>query len=148
METITIDNISNYSIVYKDNKLILTPLKKVLFEPVIYDHITKCSIMSCTISNMKITKLKFNSILSDIWNIMTEYDIIKNTSYRFKYKHELKTDKDIINFKNHLSNINMYYCNKSGIDTFREIVKMVKLNKLSMDMVIEKSNKQLIEFNI
>ena len=52
METITIDNISDYSIVYKDNKLILTPLNKVVFEPEIYDHITKCSIMSCTISNI------------------------------------------------------------------------------------------------
>ena len=148
METITIDNISGYSIVYKDNKLILTPLKKVVFEPEIYDHITKCSIISFTISNIKIGKLKFNSILSDIWNTMTEYDIIKNTSYRFKYKHELKTDKDIINFKNHLTNINMYYCNKSGIDTFREIVKMVKLNKLSMNMIIENREKQIIELNI
>ena len=101
METITIDNISDYSIVYKDNKLILTPLKKVLFEPVIYDHITKCSIMSCTISNIKIEKLKFNSILSDIWNTMTEYDIIKHASYTFKYKHQLEEEKDKKNFKNY-----------------------------------------------
>ena len=148
METITIDNISGYSIVYKDNKLILTPLKKVVFEPEIYDHITKCNIMSCTISNIKIEKLKFNSILSDIWNTMTEYDIIKHASYTFKYKHQLEEEKDKKNFKNYQQNIKMYYYGKSARETFREIVKMVKLNKLSMDMVIEKSNKQLIEFNI
>ena len=63
---------------------------------------------------------------------MTEYDVKSKSSYRFKYKHQIDGEKEIINFKNHLSNINMYYCNKSGIDTFREIVKMVELNKLSV----------------
>ena len=148
MEPIIIDNISDYSIVYKDNKLILTPLKKQVSEPEIYDHITKCNILDCKISDIKITKLKFNSILSDIWNTMTEYDVKSKSSYRFKYKHQINGEKEIINFKNHLLKIDMYYCNKSGIDTFKEIVRMIKLNKLSMNIIIENSKKQIIEFSI
>ena len=147
MEPITIDNISNYTIKFTDNELTLTPIKKVVFEPEIYDHITKCNILSCKISGIKISKLKFNSILSDIWNTMTEYDIIKNASYTFKYKEQLE-EKDIKNYRNYQKNINMRFCNRSGPETFREVVKMIKLNKLSMNMVIENSNKQLIEFNI
>ena len=147
MEPIIIDNISNYNIQFTDNKLILTPLKKIVSEPEIYDHITKCNISDCKISDIKITKLKFNSILSDIWNTMTEYDIIKNASYTFKYKEQLE-EKDIKNYRNYQKNINMRFCNRSGPETFREIVRMIKLNKLSMNIIIENSKKQIIEFSI
>ena len=147
MEPITIDNISNYNIQFINDKLILTPKNIQLCEPEIYDHISKCNIVSCKISNIKISKLKFNSILSDIWDTMTEYDIIKHASYTFKYEDQLE-EKDIKYYKNYQKNIKMYFCNRSGPETFREIVKMVKINKLNLNIVIENTDNQLIEFNI
>lgn len=147
MEPIIIDNISNYNMKFIDNKLILTPNNIQVYEPDIYNHINKCNILSCKISGIEISKLKFNSILSDIWNTMTEYDIIKNASYTFKYKEQLE-EKDIKNYRNYQKNINMYFCNRSGTETFKEIVKMIKLNKLNMNIIIENENKQIIEFNI
>ena len=147
MDPIVIDNISKYSIQFINNKLILTPNNIHLCEPDIYNHINKCNIISCNISEIEISKLKFNSILSDIWNTMTEYDIIKNASYTFKYKDQLE-EKDIKNYRNYQKNINMYFCNRSGTETFKEIVKMIKLKKLNMNIIIENENKPRIEFNI
>jgi hypothetical protein len=147
MESIIIENISNYSIQFKENKLILIPNNIQVYEPEIYDHITKCNIQSCKISDIKITKLKFNTILSDIWNTMSQFEIGKYSSYKFKRKEELIEEKDIINYKNYQDHIKMYYCNKSGSDTFREIINMVKLKNLNMNIMIKKDN-QIIEFNI
>ena len=147
MEPIIIENISNYSIKFIDNKLILLPNKIHVSESDIYDYINKCNIISCKISNIKIEKLRFQSILSSIWNTMSQFEIGKHSSYKFKRKEDLIEEKDIKNYKNYQKNIDMWFCNKSGPDTFREIVNMVKLNNLNMDIVIQKDN-QSIEFNI
>lgn len=145
LQKIVIDNI-NYIMINKDNGDIL--LKKITHINIsnikdIKDHDFKKSIISeCLINNKKFDKLKYKSILGQIYELINNgTKIIKNT------KLNIKTIKKEDEGFYYLDNIGI---SVQGVDSNKclfEIINQCVENKIKLTMKIMSINKIIININ-
>jgi hypothetical protein len=145
---IRIPNINNYHQAIINNELVLTP---------IYNYITLDELLDKNLSNSKINyciitdinadneiisnSIKYNRILIDIYKYLPASFILQNTTFNIKLTNE-NGNKGYIWY----SEINMSVQNKDSNGTFKEIIKMINLNNYKIDIGIELSNNEKINY--
>jgi hypothetical protein len=146
-EQIRIPNIKNYIQEVINGELILTPIKQYLTETELNDtHIKHSTILECLIKKKdeKIsTKKKYRSILIDIWKTIPAQKILQTTTFNFK----LTNENGKKGYK-WCDDINMSFQNKDTRGTLKEILNMVKLNKLTINLSIKLETDRIIYFKI
>lgn len=142
---IEINNTEQYTIQFKDNKIILYPKDKyLLFEELIITETTNSKIIKCIVitkNNQQISnKQKYRSILQDIWKSMSSQKIIQNTLFNIKLTKE--------NTKGYTWNdeLGFSFQSKDAKGTLKEIIHMCNLNNYSIEIKIELENKKIINY--
>jgi hypothetical protein len=82
----------------------------------------------------------FRKILIEIWKKMPTQKILQNTTFNFKLQEE--------NGYVWCPDINMYFQYKNTNGTFQELLKMVKINKMTMQIKIKLETERIIYFLI
>jgi hypothetical protein len=138
---IKIPNISNYIMEIVDDTLILTSKLNYITESdmnriCLLDSI----ILSCKLNNEEVNRLKYKSILISIYKKMTINSILQNTLMDMKL---IETNEDgYIWYKD----LRLSIQNKDSNFTFKEIMRMVKLNEMILEIEIQLKNKEIIYF--
>lgn len=146
-DIIRIPNISKYTQEIINDELILT-IRKIYIEEEDFNKLCLKSskINECNIKNnnniISIQK-KYRSILNDIWKTIPTQKILQNTTFNCKL-----SDEKGLNGYNWNKDLNMSIQSKNANSTMIEIIKMVKLNKYSLDMCIELKDSKEIYFKI
>jgi hypothetical protein len=129
-ELIRIPNIENYIQEIINGELILTPKKQYMTENELnITQITHSTIEECLIKKEEVnisTNTSYRSVLIDIWKSMPTQKILKTTTFNFKLTNE-NGEKGY----RWCDDIRMSFQNKNATGTLKEIVNMVKVNKLS-----------------
>ena len=147
-ELIRIPNIENYTQEIINGELILTPKKQYITENELNTtQITNSTIEECLIKkeeeNISINKRHYRAILVDIWKSMLPMTILQTTTFNFKLTNE--------NGKKGYSwcdDIHMSFQNKDATATLKEILNMVKLNKLTIKLSIKLETGRIVHFKI
>lgn len=146
-ESIVIPNIENYIQEIIDGSLILTPKKIFITENELnITQIINSKIEECVIKkgeDVISTKTKYRSILVDIWKTMPTQKILQNTDFNFKL-----TEESGIDGYEWCRHINMSFQSKNASGTLKEIVKMVKINNMSIILSIKLETGKVIYFKI
>lgn len=142
--TTIIPNISNYNIRFENNNLILEPCF-ITEEELLSCNLGSSNIVNCVVKNpegdvISGGKNKYQPILTDIWNNMTEEEVVGNTNYTIS-----KTAKK--NYS-HNKNHGIYYLGRNANGVIEEMIKMIKLKNFSMNIEIELREGNLINFRI
>ena len=146
-DIIRIPNISKYTQEIINDELILT-LRKTYIEE---DEFNKLCLNSSVINKCSInnnddiisTKNRYRSILNDIWKTMPTQKILQNTTFNCKL-----TNEKGLNGYTWNKDLNMSIQGKNANSSMIEIIKMVKLNKYSLDMSIKLKDSKDIYFKI
>ena len=145
---IRIPNINNYQQEIINNELVLTPiynyitLHELLDKNLTNSRISYCIITDTDVDNTVISNSnKYNRILIDIYKNLPTSFILENTTYNIKLINENR-DRGYIWY----SEINMSFQLKNANSTFKEIIKMIKLNNYKIDIGIKLSNKEKIYY--
>ena len=136
-DPIRIPNIENYIENYTaeiiNGDLILTPKKQYMTENELMTQITHSTIEECIIkkegANISTkTNTSYRSVLVDIWKSMPRQNF-KHTTFNFKVTNEF-------GYKGYkwCDDIYMSFQNKDARGTLKEIIKMVKVNNLTIDL--------------
>jgi hypothetical protein len=146
-DIIRIPKIENYIQEIINGDLILTPKKQYLTENELYmTQITNSSIVECLIQKgeEKIsTEKSYRGALIDIWKSMPTQKILQTTSFNFKLTNE--------NGKKGYywcDEIKMSFQNKDDEQTLKEIIRMVKENKLTIMLIIKLEIGRMVHFKI
>jgi len=148
MERIVIKNIGEYTLEFADGNLILNPRKTLVNEEEITKSgfLTDSEILSCDIydssNNLISDKRQYAHIVREIWKVMPVNIIIQNTTFNMKHG-EIK-EKGY----NYIPEIGYSYQAKCAQDTFKEIIKLVKLNNYRINASIKLKNGKEICFEI
>jgi len=136
-----LENISDYILDITQNKLII---KKNLIELTENNYksfnYTKSSIIDCKLNNSDVSKLKYKSIVLDIWKYLKIISINFRNHTTMKYEEGLRKtngfqyDKDL----------NISLQNKDALGTFIEIFNLVKKLDIVFYIKIELENKKII----
>lgn len=141
-------NISEYvGIIINNGKFIDTPKKEYITEnelintPTGKSKIEKCSIKKNdkTISNNK----KYMSVVGDIWKTMSSKEIRNNTTFNWKSTNE--NGKRGYHWRD---DIKMSIQKKDSMGTLKEIIKMVKVNKFTLELSIKLETGRIVNFKI
>jgi hypothetical protein len=146
-DIIRIPKIENYIQEIINGDLILTPKKQFLTENELnMTQITNSSIVECLIQKgeEKIsTEKSYRGALIDIWKSMPTQKILQTTSFNFKLTNE--------NGKKGYywcDEIKMSFQNKDDEQTLKEIIRMVKENKLTIMLIIKLEIGRMVHFKI
>ena len=147
-EVIRIPNIENYSQEIINGELILTPKKIYITENELNNtQITHSSIVECVIKkeeeNISINTRSYRSVLVDIWKSMPTQKILQTTTFNFKLTNE-NGEKGY----NWCDDIHMSFQNKDATGTLKEILNMVKVNKLIINLSIKLETGRIVYFKI
>jgi len=146
-ESIRIPNIENYITEIINGQLILTPKKQYITENELnMTQITHSTIEKCIIKKEEeiiSTNNSYRSILVDIWKSMTVQKIVQTTTFNFKLTNE-KGKKGY----NWCDDINMSFQSKDARGTLKEILNMIKVNKLTIKLSIKLETGRVIHFKI
>ena len=146
-EQIRIQNIENYTQKIINNELVLTPKKQYITEnELIMTKITYSTIEECLIKKDNViisTNTNYRPILVDIWKTIPTQKILQNTTFNFKLTNE-NGDKGY----KWCDDINMSFQNKDATGTLKEILNMVKVNKLTIRLSIKLESGNIIHFKI
>ena len=143
---IRIPNIDNYHQAIINNELVLTP---------IYNYITLDELLDKNLTNSKINyciitdadnevisnSIKYSNILIDIYKYLPASFILQNTTFNIKL-----TNENGNRGYTWYSEINMSVQGKNSNGTFKEIIKMINLNNYKIDIEIELSNGESINY--
>lgn len=144
-ELIRIPNIENYTQEIINGELILTPKKIYITENELnMIYITHSSIDKCVIKKEEeiiSTNVNYRSILVDIWKSMPTQKILQTTTFNFKLTNE-NGEKGY----NWCSDINMSFQSKDSKGTLKEIINMVKVNKMSISLSIKLETGRIVYF--
>ena len=148
MEPIRIPNIANYTQEVVNGTLILTPrVIEVSDDNVMGFSLAKSKILSCLISNRdgsEITgKTKYRGILVDIWKTMPVQQLLQNTGFNFKLE-DMKGDKGYLWCKE----LKMSFQSRENNYCFKELVKMCKVARYSLDIRIQLHDDTAIHYTI
>jgi hypothetical protein len=146
-ELIRIPNIENYTQEIINGELILTPKKQYMTENELnMTQITHSTIEECLIKKEEeniSTKTCYRSVLVDIWKSMPTQKILQTTTFNFKLTNE-NGEKGY----NWCDDIHMSFQNKDARGTLKEIINMVKVNKLTIKLSIKLETGRIIHFKI
>jgi hypothetical protein len=146
-EIIRIPNIENYTQEIINGELILTPKKIFITENELYmTQITRSIIEECIIKKEEeniTTNTSFRGILIDIWKYMPTQKILQTTTFNFKLTNE-NGEKGYT----WCDDIKMSFQNKDAKGTLKEIIHMIKVNKMSIILSIKLETNRIIHFKI
>ncbi len=147
-EVIRIPNIDKYMQEIINGELILTPKKQYITEDELKKTEIKGSkIEDCIIKkkeeNISTSRKSFRSVLINIWKIMSAQKIKDNTTFRLKH-----TDENGKKGYTWCGDINMSFQNKDAEGTLKEIIHMVKVNKLTIQLSIKLKTQRIVHFKI
>ena len=144
---IRIPNIANFTKEIIDGDLVLTPQKQYMTENELnMTQITHSKIEKCTIKKGEeiiSTKTSYRSVLIDVWKYMPTQKILKKTTFNLKL-----TDEDGEKGYCWCDDIRMSFQSKDSTGTLKEIVNMVKVNKMSIDVSIKLDTGRIVHFKI
>jgi len=147
-ELIRIPNIENYTQEIINGELILTPKKQYITEnelnmtQIIHSTIEECIITKEGVNISKNNK-NYRSVLIDVWKSMPTQKILQTTTFNFKLTKE--TGEKGYKW---CDDIHMSFQNKDATGTLKEIVNMVKVNKLKIDLSIKLETGRIVHFKI
>ena len=146
-EIICIPNIADYSQEVINGNLILTPKKQYMTENELnMTQITHSTIKECIIKKEEAiisTNTSYRSVLVDIWKSMPTQQILQTTTFNFKLTKEIGEK----GYK-WCDDIHMSFQNKDATGTLKEIVNMVKVNKLTIELSIKLETGRIVHFKI
>ena len=146
-ELIRIPNIENYTQEIINGELILTPKKQYMTENELnMTKIKHSTIEECIIKKEEeniSTNTSYRSVLVDIWKSMPTQKILQTTTFNFK----LTNENGEKGYK-WCDDINMSFQNKDAIGTLKEILNMVKVNKLTIKLSIKLETGRIVHFKI
>jgi hypothetical protein len=147
-ELIRIPNIENYTQEIINGELILTPKKQYMTENELnMTQITHSTIEECVIKkeeeNISTSKSCYRSVLVNIWKSMPVQKILQTTTFNFKLTNE-NGEKGY----RWCNDLNMSFQNKDATGTLKEIVNMVKVNKLTIKLSIKLETGRIVHFKI
>ena len=146
-ELIRIPNIENYTQEIINGELILTPKKQYMTEnelnitSIIHSKIEECLIKKE--DEIISTKTSYKSVLVDIWKSMPTQKILQTTTFNLKLTNE--NGKKGYNWRN---DIHMSVQNKDSTGTLKEIINMVKVNKLTIKLSIKLETGKIVHFKL
>jgi hypothetical protein len=145
---IKIPNINNYHQAIINNELVLTPIYNYITLDELFDKnlsnskINYCIITDINADNTVISNSnKYNRILIDIYKYLPASFILQNTTFNIKLTNE-NGNKGYIWY----SEINMSVQAKDANGTFKEMIRMINLNNYKIDIGIELSNNEKINY--
>jgi hypothetical protein len=89
------------------------------------------------------TNTSYRSVLVDIWKSMPTQKILQTTTFNFKLTKEIGEK----GYK-WCDDIHMSFQNKDATGTLKEIVNMVKVNKLTIKLSIKLETGRIVHFKI
>ena len=146
-ELIRIPNIENYTQEIINGELILTPKKQYMTENELnITQITNSKIEECLIKKEEeiiSINTSYRSVLVDIWKSMPSQKILQTTTFNFK----LTNENGEKGYK-WCDDIHMSFQNKDARGTLKEILNMVKVNKLTIKLSIKLETGRIVHFKI
>ena len=135
-EVIRIENYNNYEKKIIDNTLILTPKKRNVTEDELKKiNLTSSKIKQCIVkkeSENITNKTNYKKIVVDIWKTMKTKNILQNTTFNYELENK-HGEKGYV----WCEDIKVSFQGKDANSTFKEILKMVKINKMNIYISIE-----------
>ncbi len=145
-EPIRIPHIENYTQEI-NGELILTPKKQYMTENELnMTQITHPTIVVCVIKKEEeniSTNTSYRSVLVDIWKSMPTQKILQTSTFNFK----LTNENGEKGYK-WCDDIHMSFQNKDARGTLKEIINMVKVNKLTIKLSIKLETGRIVHFKI
>jgi len=146
-ELIRISNIENYTQEIINGELILTPKKQYMTENELnMTHIAHSIIQECIIKKGQeiiSTRKKYRSVLVDIWKSIPTQKILQTTIFNFKLTKE-NGEKGYT----WCNDIGMSFQARCATGTLKEIINMVKVNKLTIKLSIKLDTGRIVHFKI
>ena len=108
--------------------------------------VKKSNILECKINNGDTTissGKNYRSILINIYESMPSQKILQTTSFNFK----LTNENGKLGY-NWVPKLNMSVQSQDANHTFKEIIRMVKVNKYTLFFKIKLENKQIVHIKI
>ena len=144
-ELIRIPNIENYTQEIINGELILTPKKQYITENELnMTQITHSTIEKCIIKKEEeiiSTNTSYRSVLVDIFKSMPTQKILQTTTFNFK----LTKENGEKGYK-WCDDISMSFQSKDARGTLKEILNMVKVNKLTIKLSIKLETGRIVHF--
>ena len=145
---IRIPNINNYQQLIINNELVLTPIYNyITLDELLDKNLTNSKINYCIITDTNTdnevisNSIKYIKILIDIYKYLPASFILQNTTFNIKL-----TNENGNRGYTWYSEINMSVQRKEANLTFKEIIKMINLNNYKIDIEIELSNGEKINY--
>jgi hypothetical protein len=146
-EVIRIPNIENYTQEIINGTHIFTPKKQYMTENELnMTQITHSTIEECVIKKEEeniSTNTCYRLVLIDIWKSMPTQKILQTTAFNFKLTNEIGEK----GYK-WCEDIHMSFQNKDARGTLKEIINMVKVNKLTIKLSIKLETGRIVHFKI
>jgi hypothetical protein len=146
-EQICIPNIENYTQEIINGQLILTPKKQYMTENELnITQITHSTIEECLVKKEEeivSTNTNYRSVLVDIWKSMPTQKILQTTTFNFKLTNE--TGEKGYRW---CDDIHMSFQSKQSTGTLKEIINMVRVNKLTIKLSIKLETGRIVHFKI
>ena len=146
-QIIRIPNIENYTQEIINGELILTPKKEYMTENELnITRFTHSMIEKCLIKKEEeniSTQTSYRAVLVDIWKSMPTQKILQTSTFNFKL-----TNENGENGYNWCDDIHMSFQNKNARGTLKEIIHMVKVNKLTIKLSIKLETGRIVHFKI
>jgi hypothetical protein len=146
-ELIRIPNIENYTQEIINGELILTPKKQYMTENELnITQFANSTIEECLIKKEEetiSTKTRYRSVLVDIWKSMPTQKILQTTTFNLK----LTNENGEKGYK-WCNDIHMSFQDKDAKGTLKEILNMVKVNKLTIKLSIKLETGRIVHFKI
>jgi hypothetical protein len=145
---IRIPNINNYHQAIINNELVLTPIYNyITLDELLDKNLTNSKINYCIITDTNTdneiisNSIKYSKILIDIYKYLPASFILQNTTFNIKL-----TNENGNRGYTWYSEINMSVQGKDSNGTFKEIIKMINPNNYKIDIGIELSNGEKINY--
>lgn len=151
-DIIRIYNINNYKLELVNNELILTPIQNcnyitendLLSRNLRHSHINYCIIKD---KDDNIILNNYNEIsyiknLIDLYRNITTSIILQNTTFNISLRQDYGKNKGYVWYPE----IRLSIQNKDAIGTLREIINMIRINKYKIDIRINLSNGEIINY--
>ena len=144
-EIIRIPNIENYTQQIINGELVLTPKEIYITDDEFNRTIFNSSkILECSIENrgdLITNKLKYNSILIDIFKSMPTQKILQTTTFNMK----LTNENDNKGYHWH-PELKLSIQNKDANHTVKEILNMIKVNSYTIKICIQLETGKIIKY--
>lgn len=138
---IKIPNISNYIMEIVDDTLILTSKIKYITESDMNRIcLLESIVLNCKINDEEVDRLKYKSILVSIYKQMTINKILQHTEINMKL---IETNEDGYTW---YKDLKLSIQHRDSNLTFKEIIRMIKLNEMKIEIEIQLKNKEIIYF--